>query len=83
VAAGINPHGMIDIFRKLEAQGEKVKVAREHPAFDSHPALEKRIAWLEAKWEKLPNQTGFVPLTNAVPKISESDLRNSLERLLR
>jgi len=83
VAAGINPHGMIDMFRKLEAQVGKVKVGREHPAFDSHPALEKRIAWLEAKWEKLPNQTGFVALTNTVPKISESELQNSLEKLLR
>jgi predicted Zn-dependent protease len=83
VAAGINPHGMIDMFGKLEGQMEIVKDGREHPAFDSHPALGKRIAWLEAKWEKLPNQTGFVPLTNAVPKLSESELRNSLEKLLR
>lgn len=83
VAAGINPHGMIDMFRKLEAQMGNVKGGREHPAFDSHPALEKRIAWLEARWDKLPNKTGFASLTNAVPKISESDLQNSLEKLLR
>jgi Zn-dependent protease with chaperone function len=82
VAAGINPHGMIDMFRKLEAKTVNVKGGRDHPAFDSHPALEKRIAWLEARWEKLPDQTGFVPLTNAVPKISESDLQNSLEKWL-
>ena len=83
VAAGINPHGMIDMFRKLEAQTGNLKGRLDYPAFESHPALEKRIAWLEAKWEKLPNQAGFIPLTNAVPKISETYLPNSLEKLLR
>lgn len=83
VAAGINPHGMIDMFRKLKAQMGNVKGKGEHPAFDSHPALEKRIVWLEARWEKLLNKTGFIQLSNAVPKISERDLQNSLEKLLR
>ena len=79
VAAHINPHGMIDIFRKLRAQeGEK-----GHTAFDSHPALERRIRWLEAKWEEIPDKTNFIQLTNTVPKVPESDLENSLERLLR
>jgi len=31
-------------------------------AFSSHPALEKRIARLEAKWKKLGRKTGFVEL---------------------
>jgi Zn-dependent protease with chaperone function len=83
VAAGINPHGMIDMFRKFEAQTGKLKDRLEFPAFESHPAMEKRIAWLKARWEKLPKQTGFIPLTNAVPKISESDLQNALEKLRR
>jgi predicted Zn-dependent protease len=78
VAANINPHGMIDIFRKLQAQeGES-----GHTAFDSHPALEKRIVWLEVKWGKIPDKTHFVQLTNAVPKVSESDLQNALQKVL-
>ena len=79
VAAHINPHGMIDVFRKFQAQEGKVG----HTAFDSHPALESRIRWLEAKWERIPDKTSFIQLSNAVPEVPESDLGNSLERLLR
>jgi Zn-dependent protease with chaperone function len=83
VTAKINPHGMIDMFRKLEVREAKWGDERGHPAFDSHPALQKRIAWLETKWEKLPDKTNFVQLTNAVPKVPESDLPDSLEKMLR
>jgi len=83
VSANLNPHGMIDMFRKLDKQEPKGEGGSGHSAFDSHPALEKRIAWLEAKWEKIPDKTNFVQLTNTVPKVSENDLQNSLERLLR
>lgn len=79
VAARINPHGMIDIFRKLQAQPG----GSEHTAFDSHPALAKRIAWLEAKRQKLPDTTHFVQLTNAVPKVPASDLQDALRKVLR
>jgi beta-barrel assembly-enhancing protease len=79
VAARINPRGMIDMFRKLQAQeGES-----EHTAFDSHPALARRIGWLEEKWEKIPDKTSFIQLTNAVPKVPVDDLPPALERLLR
>ena len=83
VAAHVNPHGMIDLFRKLEAQEVPAGNEREHPAFDSHPALEKRIAWLEAKWEKLPDKNDFISLTNAVPKVPATDVPRPLEKLFR
>lgn len=79
LAANVNPQGMIDIFRKLQSSdGES-----EHTAFDSHPALEKRIAWLEAEQAKIPDQTNFVQLTNAMPAVPGSDLPDPLQKLLR
>ena len=83
VTAKINPHGMIDMFHKLETQESKGEGETGQSAFDSHPALEKRIAWLEAKWEKTPDKTNFLELTNPVPKLPENDMQNSLEKLLR
>jgi predicted Zn-dependent protease len=83
VAANINPHGMIDLFRKFEAEEGKFSTGNEHHAFDSHPAMEKRIAWLEAKWGKLPETNQFILLTNAMPKIPEHDSQDTLEKMLR
>jgi len=63
VAANIDPRGMIDMFRKFKADEAKQKIRLNVPqAFSSHPALEKRIARLEAKWKKLPRKSGFVEL---------------------
>jgi beta-barrel assembly-enhancing protease len=63
VQADIDPRGMIGIFRKFKTYEEKEKAVAALPqAFQSHPALDKRIARLEAKWEKLPRQSGFVEL---------------------
>jgi hypothetical protein len=36
-------------------------------AFDSHPALDKRLKRLEAKWKKLPRKTGFLQLPPLPP----------------
>jgi predicted Zn-dependent protease len=58
--ANVNPHGMIDLFRKLNAYQNNRKVLNIPQAFRSHPALEKRIRTLEAKWKKLPRKTGFI-----------------------
>ena len=74
VAARINPHGMIDIFQKLRGFGMVKGLSRRGSAFESHPSMDRRIAWLEAKWDKLPDKTNFIELTNAVPRITESDL---------
>lgn len=62
-AANIDPRGMISLCRKFKAQTKKGKVADALPqAFQSHPALDKRIARLEAEWKKLPRKSGFVEL---------------------
>ena len=63
VAANIDPRGMMGIFRKFKTYEEKGKGAGVLPqAFQSHPALDKRIARLEAEWKKLPRKSGFAEL---------------------
>jgi len=63
MAANIDPRGMISIFRKFKADEVKGKSASELPqAFQGHPALDKRIARLEAKWNQLPRKSGFLEL---------------------
>lgn len=63
VAANIDPRGMIDLFKKFKAFDARSKVEDFLPqAFSSHPALDKRIARLERRWEKLPHKSGFVQL---------------------
>jgi Zn-dependent protease with chaperone function len=63
VAANIDPRGMTGIFRKFKTYEEKEKAADVLPqAFQSHPALAKRIARLESKWKKLPRQSDFLEL---------------------
>ena len=74
VAANIDPRGMASVFRKLKAYEDAQKHGRELPrAFQSHPALEKRIARLEAKWKKLSRPGGFLALTNAIPVVRPED----------
>jgi predicted Zn-dependent protease len=63
VQANIDPRGMIGIFEKFKSGEAREKHGGELPqAFQSHPALDKRIARLEKKWRKLPRKTGFVEL---------------------
>jgi beta-barrel assembly-enhancing protease len=63
VKADIDPRGMIGIFRKFKAEEAKERRADQMPqAFQSHPALDKRIARLEKKWEELPHRNDFVEL---------------------
>ena len=63
VEANIDPRGMTDLFLKLKGYEMSQKLTRLTPqAFDSHPALDKRLARLEAKWKKLPRKTGFLEL---------------------
>ena len=65
VAANIDPRGMIRIFRQFKAEEARGKTSGELPqAFQSHPALDKRIARLEARWNRLTHQSGFVELAN-------------------
>jgi len=79
VAAKINPHGMIEALRKLKQFEAELSLTNRATAFDSHPDLDKRIGWLEAKWTALPDKTNFIVLTNPVPKITTD---NRLMKLL-
>ena len=57
---------MIDMFKKLKAFDAQSKLANVLPqAFSSHPALDKRIARLEAAVGKASAQIGF-PAIGAV-----------------
>ncbi len=69
VKANIDPRGMISTFKKLKAWEQTMDLGLDLPqAFSSHPALDKRIARLERRWNRLSQQSGFVTLTNAIPK---------------
>lgn len=78
VAANIDPRGMIETFKKLKASEGLFDTDRSVThAFDSHPALTKRIARLEAKWQKLDHKSGFLelqPVTWPKPKDPEKKL---------
>ncbi len=65
VKAKIDPRGMIDVFRKLQAYEVKHEGGSILPrAFESHPDFAKRIARLEAKWNRLPQKSGFLDLSD-------------------
>jgi Zn-dependent protease with chaperone function len=49
------------MLRKLKEEQEKMLLANVVPqAFSSHPATDKRIRRLDAKWEKLKDKSGFI-----------------------
>lgn len=61
VAAHIDPRGLADMLRKLKGvQDSRPEMQPQLQAFSSHPATEKRIQRLEAKWEKLKVKSGFI-----------------------
>ncbi len=61
VAAGIDPRGLPDMLRKLEADQQRRKLTLLAPqAFSSHPATDKRLRRLEAKWRKLKDKSHFL-----------------------
>ncbi|MBE0539779.1 MAG: M48 family metallopeptidase [Verrucomicrobia bacterium] len=63
LAANVDPRGLSELLFKLKAYEASQPFARAVPnAFSSHPALDKRIARLEAKWQNLPRKTNFVAL---------------------
>ena len=68
LAAKVDPRGMTDAFRKLQAYEAKQDLQDDVPqAFSSHPAVEKRIARLEKKWKKLKMKSGFQDLSALSP----------------
>lgn len=70
VAARVDPRGMQDAFRKLQAHDAKLDLGDDMPqAFSTHPAVGKRIARLEKKWKKLKKQGDFRDLTPFDPAL--------------
>ena len=64
VAAHIDPRGLTDMLRKLEAEQHRLGASEMHlQAFSSHPATEKRLRRLDAKWDKLKDKSGFIDLS--------------------
>ncbi len=66
VEANVDPRGMIEFFKKMEA--EERKMMEKLPGggaptalsfISTHPATEERLHSLEAKWERLPAKAGF------------------------
>ena len=61
VAARIDPRGLPDMLRKLEAEHQRRKLTLLAPqALSSHPATDKRLRRLEAKWRKLKDKSHFL-----------------------
>ena len=68
VDARIDPRGMIDILTKLNSfQQHRSMMRQQIQAFSSHPATEKRIQRLEAKWKAIKDKSRFVPLESGPP----------------
>ena len=69
VDAHIDPRGFIDILKKLKAEQDRTPHGHvQIQAFSTHPATEKRIKRLEAKWKKLKNKSNFIDLRNQEAK---------------
>jgi predicted Zn-dependent protease len=64
VAAHIDPRGLANMLRKLQAEHQSITGSGgpKLTAFSSHPATRKRIQRLEEKWKKLNNKNAFNPL---------------------
>jgi beta-barrel assembly-enhancing protease len=61
VNAHIDPRGLPDMLRRLQSEYESMHLGNLMPqAFSSHPATDKRIRRLQAKWETLKDKSGFV-----------------------
>jgi len=61
VTARIDPRGLPDMLRKLEAEHQRRKLTLLAPqALSSHPATHKRLRRLEAKWRKLKDKSHFL-----------------------
>ena len=65
LAAKVDPRGMIEVFRKLDAYDQKQESDEvELQAFSTHPEMKERIARLEKKWRKLKKKEVFLDLTS-------------------
>lgn len=80
VAARIDPRAAPEILRKLQAVEAKAGKFDEPQAFSSHPATEKRIRKLEAKWQKLKNKSGFIQYDSPEPAPSTGESTPTMQR---
>jgi len=68
VSANIDPRGMIEFFRTMQAELAKnpagAAVDGQLSFLSTHPATADRIERLEAKWKALSKKTGFTALTD-------------------
>ncbi|HEX5219938.1 MAG TPA: M48 family metallopeptidase [Verrucomicrobiae bacterium] len=70
LAAKVDPRGMAEIFRKLDAYDQKLNPDGDAlQALSTHPAMKERIARLEKKWRKLKKKEGFVDLAPLSPAL--------------
>jgi beta-barrel assembly-enhancing protease len=61
VKARIDPRGLADMLKKLQAAEGIMGLGQfSLGAFSSHPATVKRIQRLDAKWNKLKDKSGFI-----------------------
>ena len=69
VAARIDPRGLPDMLKKLEADHQRRKFTLMAPqALSSHPATDKRLRRLDAKWQKLKDKSRFLPYDHVKPQ---------------
>ena len=62
VAARIDPRGMIEFFETMQAEQNKTsagKMANTLDFLSTHPATDERMKRMRAKWDALPQKTGF------------------------
>jgi predicted Zn-dependent protease len=63
VSAHLDPRGLTEMLRKLQTEQQRMSAASPQlHAFSSHPATQKRIQRLEARWKKLKDKSGFAPI---------------------
>jgi predicted Zn-dependent protease len=68
VKARIDPRGLADMLKKLQAEQDSMGFGQLGlGAFSSHPATAKRIHRLDAKWNKLKDKSGFITYEQPEP----------------
>ena len=79
VSANIDPRGMIEFFRTMQAEIAKNPAAAAADGglsfLSTHPATAERIERLQSKWNALPRKTGFTPLVNLPPALEKASPR--------
>lgn len=77
--ADLEPRGMIELFKKLQAEEERLLkqlpmggASKALTLVSTHPGTEERIQTLEARWERLEKKSGHrkIPLNYATFKAS-------------